>query len=197
MSDYRWGLDWWFDLLYTLIQSMTTLVTHMLVFAVTSSQPLLNSGVNGRRSLSSGFPELSLCLTYQQQLTWTETQQPSNSLTHSFANSLHCTAPIELNSVGRVTEPLSRPHRKHRFQQYLKCCARAAAYQLLQYCYIFTKLLPTNGSCLVSRPLPSNRYICHSSNKEKNICKKYPEYTRAMSKNGLRRVKCKSEIKFT
>jgi hypothetical protein len=88
--DYRRVLDWWSDLLDCLIQRVTTLYstllhTHSLVSTVTSSLPLLGSSFQRRTFVFLWFPELSPTSATrfsQQQLTATEPQQSSNSLTH-------------------------------------------------------------------------------------------------------------------
>jgi hypothetical protein len=68
-SDYSWGLNWWLDILDSLTQPGSGFQRGMF--------PLL------------WFPELSsasITSFSQQQLTTTETQQPSNSPTHSLSN---------------------------------------------------------------------------------------------------------------
>jgi hypothetical protein len=64
MSDYRRGLDWWSDLLDSLIQRVTTLYssllhTHTLVSTATSSLPLRGSGFQQRTFPFLCVPELS------------------------------------------------------------------------------------------------------------------------------------------
>jgi hypothetical protein len=57
-SDYRRSLDWWPDLLHTLIQRVTAIYSS-LVSAVTSSLLLLGSGFQRRKFPFLWVPELS------------------------------------------------------------------------------------------------------------------------------------------
>jgi hypothetical protein len=143
MSDYRRGLDWWLDLLHTLIQ-LTTLYsslshthththTHTLVSTVTSSQPLFGIGYRRRTFPLLWVPELFLCLNYQRLTAtahndWTTAALwlLTNQLTSLHCTLLHCIH--ETQSVGRSSDIASeRAYRNRRFQQYFHCYAQAAA----------------------------------------------------------------------
>jgi hypothetical protein len=91
-NDYRQVLDWWLDLLHTLIPSVTTFYSFLLhiVFTVTSSLPLLGNGFQPRSFPSSGFPN---CLRPQlpasdRNSSWLN---PSSSLTATQSQSYFTT----------------------------------------------------------------------------------------------------------
>lgn len=99
-SDYRWVLNWWSDILDSLIHSAWLHFTfhyyihtraHTLVPTVMSSLPLLGSGFQRRMSPFLSIAELSPASAAsfsQQQLTRTEPQWLSNSVAHQPHDSL-------------------------------------------------------------------------------------------------------------
>jgi hypothetical protein len=95
--DYRRVLDLWPDLLHSLIQRATTLYStllHTLLSTVTSSLPLLGSGIQRRKFPFLWVPRLSPCLSHpgsnsnssqglncSYPLTHSLTRSPNNQLT--------------------------------------------------------------------------------------------------------------------
>jgi hypothetical protein len=155
--DYRRGLDWWLDLLYTLIQRVTTLYrsllhTHTLISTVTSSRLLFGSGFQRRTFPFLWVPDLSPCLSYQlltatPQNDWTPTalRLTSNQLNHF--TSLYSTALQYLNWTRSVAW-------YNLGADYTENTASNSTSTVAWW------PLPNNGHCLVSRSSPINGFIC-------------------------------------
>jgi hypothetical protein len=159
--DYSRGFDWWPDLLHTLIQRITTLyisLLHTLMSTVTYTLPLLGRGFQRRTFSFLWIPELSPASATsfsQQQLTTTQLQRSSNSLTHSPTNWT-----ISLHWLQLLTTPAYNVSawtaRKHR-----SCVAE----QLLSWkhaCLRNHYLVTAVAFMLIWRSLPSNGSACHN-----------------------------------
>jgi hypothetical protein len=120
--DYRRVLDWWSDLLNSLIQRVTTLSssvlhTHALVFIVFTSRCSVAAS-NGRRSPSSGFPNCpwpQLPASHSNSSQWPDlSSSPTNSLTDLVTHqSNHSTLLNRLTLTVLLITPLHGPYRKH------------------------------------------------------------------------------------
>jgi hypothetical protein len=104
-SDYRRVLDWWSDLLDTLIQRVTTLYSpllhmHTCIHSHIFTSRCLVAASNRGRSPSSGFP---VCLTATAHHGWTATVlSPTNQ---------------PINRLSEIVLPITSrhgPRRKHR-----------------------------------------------------------------------------------
>jgi hypothetical protein len=117
--DYTRVLDWWPDLLHTLIQRVTTLYTHThthtSVYSHFFTCRYSIAASNGGRSTSSGFPKCRRPPLPVSNSNSSHRLNLSSPLTHSptSCSSLHLTDFTPL-TVLRVT-PRNGQHRKHHY----------------------------------------------------------------------------------
>jgi hypothetical protein len=157
--DYRRGLDWWTDLLDSLIQRVTTLYSSLLYIHTYTS---VHSHVFTSRCLvaacnvgcypSSGFAN---CPRPQRPASNSNSSQqlsPSSSLTNSLTNSV-THQPILLNWLSLTVLLITTRHGSHRK------CRSSVSVPLLYSCLLgfslFLCLIVAVETCLFTEPLLS------------------------------------------